>query len=195
MPPRKRKEPDEPDVSAIHPEIAELAVPVADLNPFHKNPRRGDVPTIRASLRKNGQYRPIVVNRGSKTGRPNEIVAGNHTYAAAKAEGWSHIAATFVDVTDDEAARLVVIDNRASDKAKNDVDVLADLLGDLDDLDGTGYTDEDVAKMLGNGSSDNLDDAFATRFELVVECADESDQAELYERLVAEGLSVRVLSM
>jgi ParB-like chromosome segregation protein Spo0J len=183
------------ELDHIHESIHHLAVPVESLNPYHKNPRRGDVPVIRESLRKNGQYRPIVVNKGTLTGRPNEIIAGNHTFAAAKAEGYGQIAATWVDVDDDAAARLVVIDNRASDKAKNDVDVLVSLLGDLEDLSGTGYTDEDVAKLLGHGGNDSLDEVFASRFELVVECDDEGEQAALYERLTDEGLRVRVLSL
>jgi ParB-like chromosome segregation protein Spo0J len=182
-------------VRHIHESIRELAVDVDTLTPYHKNPRRGDIPLIMESLRTNGQYRPIVVNKGTLTGRPNEIIAGNHTYAAVKSGGWQFIAATWVDVDDAAAARLVVIDNRASDKAKNDADVLASLLGDLDDLEGTGYTDEDLAKLLGHGSSDTLDEVFATRFELVVECDDEGDQAALFERLTDEGLRVRVLSM
>ena len=38
-------------------------VPIASLAPYGDNPRRGDVAAIRASLRENGQYRPLVVRR------------------------------------------------------------------------------------------------------------------------------------
>src|SRR6266540_916368 len=102
MPPRKRPA----TIPAggpenIHPELHRLVVPIGSLSPFHKNPRRGDLPLLRESLRANGQYRPVVVNVGTHTGRSNEILGGNHTFAAAKAEGWSVIAATFVDVDED----------------------------------------------------------------------------------------------
>lgn len=42
---------------------------LADLRPYHANPRRGDVAQIARSLSRTGQYRPIVVNAGTKTGR------------------------------------------------------------------------------------------------------------------------------
>lgn len=54
-------------------------LPLTQLNTFHKNPRRGDVEAIKGSLVANGQYRPIVVNKGTHTGRPFEVLAGNRT--------------------------------------------------------------------------------------------------------------------
>lgn len=71
-------------------------LPVGELRTFHKNPRKGDVEAIAGSLRVNNQYRPIVVNRGTHTGRPNEVLAGNHTLMAARSlaendEAWNEI--------------------------------------------------------------------------------------------------------
>lgn len=45
---------------------------VDELAGYHRNPRRGDVDAIARSLAVNGQYRPIVVNIGTHTGRPLE---------------------------------------------------------------------------------------------------------------------------
>lgn len=123
-------------------------VKVGDLAHFHKNPRRGDVEGIKESLIENGQYRPIIVNVGTHTGRPNEVLAGNHTLRAAVAAGWSEIAVTFVDVDEDRAKKIVVSDNRLNDTASYDVDVLTDLLGTIPDVVGTGYTSQDVQRML-----------------------------------------------
>lgn len=125
-----------------------LAVPVDDLTGYYRNPRTGDVDAIADSLRVNGQYKAIVVNRGTHTGRPNEILAGNHTWAAAKELGWEQIAATWVDVSEEDAARIVVVDNRTSDLAGYDSELLADILEDLPDLDGTGYDQTALDKLL-----------------------------------------------
>ncbi|MGI5139361.1 MULTISPECIES: ParB/RepB/Spo0J family partition protein [unclassified Streptomyces] len=125
-----------------------LAVPIDDLSVYHRNPRTGDVDAIAESLRVNGQYKAIVVNRGTHTGRPNEILAGNHTWTAAKQLGWDQIAATFVDVSDEDAARIVVVDNRTSDLAGYDSELLADILDELPDLDGTGYDQDALDKLL-----------------------------------------------
>ncbi|MEU9335115.1 ParB/RepB/Spo0J family partition protein [Streptomyces sp. NPDC048290] len=128
--------------------LAELAVPVDELAPYHRNPRTGDLDSIAESLAVNGQYRPIVVNRGTLTGRPNEILAGNHTFKAAKQLGWDTIAVTWLDVHDDAAAKIVIVDNRTSDLAGYDTVLLADILTELPDLQGTGYDQEQLDQLL-----------------------------------------------
>ncbi|GAA2136951.1 hypothetical protein GCM10009760_16850 [Kitasatospora kazusensis] len=125
-----------------------LAVPVGDLSPYHRNPRTGDLAAISDSLTVNGQYRAIVVNRGTLTGRPNEILAGNHTFKAALELGWDHIAVTWIDVDDEAAARIVIVDNRTSDLAGYDTALLADILAELPDLEGTGYDQDDLDSLL-----------------------------------------------
>lgn len=122
---------------------------LTELTTFYRNPRLGDVDRIAESLATNGQYRPIVVNLGRKTGRPLEILAGNHTFKAAKQLGWETITATTVDVDDQDAARIVAADNRTADLGDYDTATLQDLLAELDDLTGTGYTDLDLADMTG----------------------------------------------
>ena len=62
-------------------------IPTNQLHTHHQNPRRGDVQAIADSLRVNGHFRPIVVNKGTHTGRPMEVLAGNHTIMAAHVGG------------------------------------------------------------------------------------------------------------
>lgn len=137
-----------PATPRIPESLADLAVPIAELNPYHRNPRTGDLDAISESLSVNGQYRPIVVNRGTLTGRPNEILAGNHTFKAAKQLGWTVIAVTWLDVDDDAAAKIVIVDNRTNDLAGYDSVLLADILTDLPDLQGTGYDQEQPDQLL-----------------------------------------------
>lgn len=121
-------------------------VGVDTLVPYGKNPRVGDVGSIAESLEKNGQYRPIVVRAETK-----EILAGNHTWQAAKSLGWSEIAVSLVHgLTDEEAARIVLVDNRANDLATYDPAQLAELLASLSDVSGTGYSPDDVATLLAS---------------------------------------------
>lgn len=131
------------DVSVVH-DLATTREPVARLHTYHRNPRHGDLAAIRESLRVNGQYRPLVANRGTHTGRRDEVLAGNHTLKAAREEGWSEIAVCWVDVDDDHAARIVAADNRTADLGDYDERLLAELLGDLPDLAGTGYDEDDL---------------------------------------------------
>lgn len=138
-----------PPRPGIPDELRPLIEPIDTLTPYHRNPRRGDTTVIAASLTRNGQYRPIVANTGALTGRHREILAGNHTAAAARELGWVHVAATWVDVDNDHAARVVAVDNRSNDIAGYDDEALLALLASLPDLDGTGY-DEDFLRELAD---------------------------------------------
>jgi DNA modification methylase len=124
-------------------ELGVARVPVDTLKCYPGNPRRGNLAAIKESLQTNGQYRPIVVNR-----RTNEVLAGNHTLRAARELGWAEIAASFVDVDEEAAARIVLVDNRTNDLAGYDSEALAELLGELPELAGTGYDRDDLDALL-----------------------------------------------
>ncbi|UXE04466.1 ParB-like nuclease domain protein [Mycobacterium phage Funsized] len=128
-------------------------VPPSSLNVYHHNARRGDIPAIMASLRRHSQYKPITGNVGTHTGRPREILAGNHTLMAfrelAETEPddprWRKIAVFWVDVDDDMAERINVADNQTGRLGGFDND---ELLAQLDrigsDIDGLGFTEHDI---------------------------------------------------
>ena len=118
-----------------------------ELRLFDGNPRRGNVDLIAKPLAAFGQYRPIVVNAGTLTGRPLEVLAGNHTLQAARVLGWGQIEAAVLDVDEERARQIVAADNRLSDLGEYDAKDLHELLSSLDDLDGTGYLDEDLAAL------------------------------------------------
>jgi len=129
-------------------EIEHLIVDIDSVQPHEKNVRQGDVGAISESLKAHGQYRPIVVDR-----RTNRILAGNHTWKAAKALGWQQIAAGYVETKDDdEALRILLADNRTTDLASYDDSGLADLLKQLSDtdigLEGTAFDGDDLDALL-----------------------------------------------
>lgn len=115
---------------------------------YYRNPRRGDVAAIAASLQARGQYKPIVVNLGTLTGRPLEVLAGNHTLLAARSIRWLTVQAVTVDVDDAEAAAIVAADNRLSDLGGYDDADLAFVLAQAGDLTGTGYDEQDLTTLL-----------------------------------------------
>jgi len=120
---------------------------VSGLETFDGNPRKGSVEQIAKSLVRHGQYRPIVVNRGSITGRPFEVLAGNHTLMAARSLDWSVIDAAVVDVDESTAKSIVASDNRLADLGGYDDAALFALLDSLDDLSGTGYGISDLEAL------------------------------------------------
>ena len=97
---------------------------------------------ITESLRFHGQYRPIVADPSG------QILAGNHTWRAAKDLGWDEIAVVVAHVTDKEGRRIMLADNRTTDLGWDDSVLLAELLGGLPDLEGTGYDEEDLKRLI-----------------------------------------------
>lgn len=173
------------------PIIGAHEVPIVQLVPYYRNPRRGNVERIAESLATSGQYRPIVVNIGTHTGRENEVLAGNHTMEAARSLGWATIAVTWVDVDNERAKVIVLADNRTGDLAKMDDLVLERLLTDLQEesstgLTGTGYTDQDLADLLASLTPDDDETPEPTGpvFSARIVFDDEQDLAE-WEDFVA----------
>lgn len=129
------------------------SVPITAVSEHPQNARRGDVELIRESLRLHGQYVPIVVQRST-----GYVIKGNHTHRAATEEGWQTIDVVYVDKSDDEALRIMLVDNRASDAATDDEHSLAALLQSLDTLEGTGYTPADLTDLLAMLAPPTLDE-------------------------------------
>lgn len=134
------------------PDTTSVAAP-SSLRLYGRNPRKGNVGAVAASLKAHGQYRPVVANIGTHTGRANEVLAGNHTVKAFRQlaerepndERWNLILVHWVDVDEDQAKRIVLADNRTSELGVYDNKQLAALLADVShDLEGLGYSAEDL---------------------------------------------------
>lgn len=118
-------------------------VPVAQLHPHPRNPRRGDVEAVMASITANGWHGAIVVQRST-----GYVVAGNTRLRAARALGFDRLPVVWRDVDDATAERMLVADNRATDLGYFDADALAELLVSADDLAGMLYGEADL-ELLG----------------------------------------------
>ena len=140
----------------IHETLESFIVPIDSVSPHPKNVRQGDVGMIATSLDRNGQYRPIVVQKSSMN-----IVAGNHTWKAAKSLGWKEIAAQVLDIDDDRALRIMLAYNKANDLASYDdaelLDLLVELVNSDDGLEGTLFANDDVDDLVALLSMPTLD--------------------------------------
>lgn len=117
-------------------------VAVATLTPHPRNPRLGNVEEIGRSLERFGQQRPILANR------EGTIVAGHHVYRAALARGWTHIAVTRTDLTDEEIDAYLLADNGTADRSYYDERGLAELLAQWDDYAGTGFSKAEAEHVI-----------------------------------------------
>ena len=102
--------------------------------------------TIKASLARFGQQKPLVVDADGV------VRAGNGTLAAAKALGWKEVTIVRTDLKGAEATAYAIADNRTAELAEWDDDALAQTLAALqiedDDLAiATGFDLSEIAEL------------------------------------------------
>jgi ParB family chromosome partitioning protein len=197
--PSVRPEPGSPNDAK--PEPAAEWVPIDAVHPWAKNPRKNDkvVPKLVKSIKRFGFGAPILARKAD-----GEIIAGHTRYKAALKLGLRQIPVRFLDLDPTEAHVLALADNRIGEEADWDQEQQRDVLSELredgiDLLDGTGFSDKDIAKLLdpdGLGGEDGAgdeSDELGERFQVIVDCDDERAQAMLIEKLQSEGFKVKAM--
>src|SRR5271170_6977660 len=103
------------------------SIAISDLRPDPANARRHpqrNVDAIMNSLARFGQQKPIVVDAN------NVVRAGNGTLIAARALGWTEVRVVRTALASVEATAFGIADNRSSELAEWDDQVLAQLLAE-----------------------------------------------------------------
>lgn len=138
-----------------HHDLAVEWVDVGELTLFPGNARRGVVEKIRASIRANGFFDPIKVQRST-----GYIIAGNNSYKAALDEGMKAVPVVYLDVDDATALHMNLVHNKLNDDAEYDPEALIDQLNTVDDIDleATGWTAEELAQLLGTDEDEDDED-------------------------------------
>lgn len=123
-------------------------IPLSELIPDPANARKHadkNLKAITGSLKRFGQQKPIVIDKDGI------IVAGNGTYEAAKAIGWTELAVVKTGLDKTLAMAYAIADNRSGELAEWDKDNLAKILKSLDDIDfdlpEIGFDIEDLNKF------------------------------------------------
>ena len=137
-----------PNVAAA---LLPLVVPIDSVEPDPANAREHNsrnIETIKASLARFGQQKPIVLAANGKT-----IIAGNGMWAAAKELGWSSIAVVHSHLKDTDATAYGIADNRTAELAEWSDNTLGALLSSLQSADmeafaAAGFTDEEFGDLM-----------------------------------------------
>jgi ParB-like chromosome segregation protein Spo0J len=182
--------------------LRKFEVPISDVVEDPVNVRKHgprNIDAIKASLQRFGQLKPIVVRDADGV-----CYAGNGTLEAAKALGWETIAVVRVPLSQLDATAFAIADNRTAELAFWDDAALRETVSTLCDV------DIDLAKHLGFNDLDldRLLDADAApptslngrarlesivKYQVVIDCEDETSQATVLDRLQAEGIECRAL--
>src|SRR4029079_9124934 len=128
---------------------AQRRAPVEFLRPNPRNPRRdfpeADLDDLASSLRAKGIIQPIVVRPVRGSNDKFEIIAGERRWRAAQRAGLHDVPIVSVEVTDDAALQLAIIEN----VQRSDLNALEEASGYLALINDFGHNHDEVAKVVG----------------------------------------------
>jgi ParB family transcriptional regulator, chromosome partitioning protein len=182
------------------------SLPLAALKPGRFNPRRNfsqaQLEELAASIRERGLVQPLVVRPSLTESETFEIVAGERRWRAAQLANLHQVPVVVRELTDQEAVELAIIEN----VQREDLNAIEEGEGYKLLIDGHGYTQEDLAKVIGKSRSHLANTLRLLRLpdsvqELVRSGAlsagharaliGRDDAEALAARIVKEGLTVR----
>ena len=173
-------------------------VSIDSLTPWDKNPRRNAsaVADVAKSIKRFGFGSPILVRDADSV-----VIAGHTRLLAARSLGLDKVLIRRLDLDPAEARALALADNKLGEIAEWDEALLSEVIQGLDaesvDFDGLGFSDEELAELLGDVSSED-DSAGDSElgdldFKVIVDCSSEEHQAQMLHKFEMEGLECRPL--
>jgi ParB family chromosome partitioning protein len=124
-------------------------VPVEFITPNPRNPRRNfpeaDLEELAASLREKGVIQPIVVRPVNGAGDRFQIIAGERRWRAAQRAGLHDVPIVSVDVTEDEALQLAIVEN----VQRTDLNAVEEATGYQALINDFRHSHDEIAKVVG----------------------------------------------
>ena len=128
-------------------------VPIEFLKPNPRNPRRNfsdtELDELAASIRERGIVQPIVVRPARGYADTFEIIAGERRWRAAQRAGLHQVPIVALDVNDDEALQLAIIEN----VQRADLNPLEEAAGYQALINEFRHSQEDIARIVGKSRS------------------------------------------
>jgi ParB family chromosome partitioning protein len=128
-------------------------VPIEFLRPNPRNPRRNfpetELDELAASMRERGIIQPIVVRPVHGAPDSYEIIAGERRWRAAQRAGLHMVPIVPLDVSDDEALQLAIIEN----VQRSDLNPLEEAAGYQALVNEFQHSQDAIAKMVGKSRS------------------------------------------
>jgi ParB-like chromosome segregation protein Spo0J len=160
------------------------------LIPYSNNPRNNEsaVDAVAASIEEFGFKVPIIIDKD------NVIVAGHTRLKAALKIGLEKVPCIKADdLTPEQLKAFRLADNKVGELATWDFNKLEEELAELDmDMSAFGFTQEDDENDAERKDlSGNVDEMY----QVIIDCEDESQQAEIFEQLKEEGYKCHVLTL
>ena len=174
---------------------------IGELIPYSNNPKEhptGQVKKIASSIKNYGWDQPIV------TDGDGEIIKGHGRLQAAELLGLDEVPVLVrEDLSDDEARAARIADNKTAEAPWDDELLRAEVEQVTDEFDPPelGFDDDELNDLLEDTTDPDGVPAeaeslgLAPEYEVIVECASETEQEEVFNELTEEGYECRLNSM
>lgn len=164
---------------------------VEDLKLNPKNPRKNDdaVRTVAKSIEKYGFKNPLIIDEN------NVVWCGNTRLKASRTLGLEEVPCIVAgDLTEEQIRELALIDNKSSEIAEWDFELLGDELADLD------LSDFELDWNIDTQDNNKIDrkdisDSIKSSFELIVNCEDEVSLEMLYNEMIERGYECKISTL
>ena len=163
---------------------------IGEIKPYENNPRKNDnaVDAVASSISQFGFKNPIVIDGN------NVIICGHTRYKAAKKLGLDVVPCVVADdLTEEQIKAYRLADNKVAELAEWDIDLLGDELDEIFDIDmsdfGFDLSEEKPPER------EDLSDKVGETYEVIIECANEIEQEQIYNKLIGDGYSCRLSTL
>jgi site-specific DNA-methyltransferase (adenine-specific) len=174
------------------------------LIPYINNPRNNEnaIDKVASSIREFGFKVPVVIDKD------NVIVNGHTRVLASKKLGLKEIPCVVADdLSEAQIKAFRIADNKVSEYASWDEELLKLELEQLEDMNfdldivnidysdfglEVDYIEDDFTEIK---EREDLSDKVNSAYEIIIECDNEEEQEEMYNRFIEEGLKCRVLTL
>ena len=167
------------------------------LKPYEKNARKhqkADLSTIKASISEFGMSDPIGV-----WGKDNIIVEGHGRYLACKELGIDEVPVIHLDhLTDEQRRAYALAHNKTAEMSEWDMELLTDEAESIFNIDLSDFgfdLSEEEEQPTAPTERKDLSDKVGETYEVIVECVNEIEQEQIYNKLIGDGYSCRVLTL
>ena len=187
-------------------------VKISDIENHPNNPKvhnDNQIRLIEKSIKKFGYTNPVILSADGT------ILAGHARVKAAIQMGQDTIPCIRTKLTGKEADAYLIADNRLTELAQYDRDILSDLLSDLpaDLAELTGFDTvqvdallsgedvPDIEKFISDSQPEEEREETAknidvkSTYEIIIECQNETEQEEYFNELTEQGYKCRVLTL
>ena len=167
---------------------------IEDLIPYENNPRNNDsaVDAVANSIKEFGFKVPVVIDA------ENNVVAGHTRIKACKKLGIEEVPCIVADDLDEEQVKAFrLADNKVGELASWDLDKLNIELGELEefniDMADFGFDVTDINADEHDVGKQN--DVLKETFQIIVDCDNEEDAEEKYQKIKECGIECRLSTL